>query len=269
MPPPRGDSSENTPPTAAARSASTSRPPPGCDRRAADAVVAALDRQLVAAVGGAQRALGGVGVARSRWRSPRPPAGTPSSRSSPAKRRPGSSRRCTGSGARAARTCSAAASPRSESTAGCRPRASSPIAALASIASASTSASSASSGEPGIARPQATRSFSASATTCWCAPSCSARSSRRRASSPASTRRARDSASSARASALASAWASRPQSPTSRRSQPGGSASSSARRRDQHAPRLAVAQDRRGDRDAAARPCSAAPGARPWDARRR
>ena len=152
VPSPRGESRKQRAPIAAARSLRTSRPPPDAGRGAADAVVAQLDRQP--ARPRRRRAACTRWRARAgwRWRSPRPPSRTRSSR--PRARSGGRAARAGGPAAaeRATSACSAAASPRSDSTAGCRPRAISPSSALASIASASTSASSFSSSEPGVER---------------------------------------------------------------------------------------------------------------------
>ena len=229
VPPPRGESSANRPPIAAARSARHSRPPPGLTARAADAVVADLDREPVAAVGRRaactrSRGRGAVGVGDRLGdqqvggrldHGVEAPAGQLAQvdrERRPRRERPAARRRARAR--RARRDAGRARARPSRRWPPSRRRARRPAAPPpASRASRARSA---------------TRSLSASATTCWCAPSCSARSSRRRASSPASTRRVRDAASSARASALASAWASSPASPTSRCSQPGGSDSSSA-----------------------------------------
>ena len=102
----------------------------------------------------------------------------------------------TGSGAREASACSAGSSPRSDSTAGWMPRASSRSSSrLVASSSCARSSSSASFGSS-PARERAERSSSASATSRDCAPSCRSRSSLRRAASPASTIRAREACSS-------------------------------------------------------------------------
>ena len=199
VPPPAGLSTASVPSSAATRSPSPRRPEPRRRVGAADAVVGDLDDH--APVGAPHRDLGlrRLGVlrhVRERLGDDEVGGALDRRREGARRRRP---RASTGTGARATSDSSAGSSPRSVSTAGWMPRASSRSSAR--LVCSSSCARSSSAGELVVvarARGARGRSSSARPTSRDCAPSWRSRSSRRRSASPASTSRARDARSSSR-----------------------------------------------------------------------